>query len=637
MPKRQRSDEKAVHHVELSVESGRRFDAYIRGWLQGTIEQPCLRPSLLPPLTPLPTLATLSKSAAAETRERVSAAATAGESSPLFEWTPPRTVLPSSSTAVVYDNCMLDHISPDAGDYERPARLESTLDHLTAIGLLACCQRIPARTAKTSELRRVHCRELIDTIDQLDFFMGIQEGRGSVIGQDLFASEHTSRAARMAAGCVIEAVRAVLTGTATNAFALIRPPGHHAGPANAAGFCLYNNVAVAARAAQAELVASPSDQNPDGDAQKPRILILDWDVHHCDGTESIFYNDPSVLVISLHQYGKGQGHVLRKVSSVASKQPVDTSTNKKEDITADDLAALLSPGAVEPPPVSVPEASCPEAASALPQSLTEGRRARAAVDYNKLAAQIEDDDDAEIAALFGVDLNAVSSSSNSSSAFGSPSTNADNTSVEKRSTHPVNYPGDTVGLSFDETSLQRYATGTEEEEPFYPGTGHLNRVGGDTAPAAQGRNINIPWPTHGMGDLEYLQLLHEVVLPVAHEFRPELVLISCGFDSASGDLLGSMRLTPSGYYIMTRLMTQNFPRLVVALEGGYNVRNVALCSEAVLRALLETSGCPSHRLPKTRMLWCQASSLVSDIKRMHAPYWNCFSQNMQGRVGSDSQ
>ncbi|CAJ1988695.1 histone deacetylase [Leishmania donovani] len=256
MPKRQRSDEKAAHHVQLSVESGSRFDAYIRGWMQGTVEQPLLRPSLLPPLTPLPTLAAPSKSGAAQTPATASAATTVGDLSRLCEWTPPSAVMPASRTAVVYDTSMLDHVSPDAGDYERPARLQSTLDHLTAIGLLPCCQRIPARTAKKHELRRVHCRELIDTVDQLDFFMGIQEGRGSVIGQDLFASEHTSRAARMAAGCVIEAVKAVLSGAATNAFAIVRPPGHHAGPANAAGYCLYNNVAVAARAAQAELAAA---------------------------------------------------------------------------------------------------------------------------------------------------------------------------------------------------------------------------------------------------------------------------------------------------------------------------------------------------------------------------------------------
>ncbi|CAM40624.1 putative histone deacetylase [Leishmania braziliensis MHOM/BR/75/M2904] len=626
MPKRQRSDEKVVHHAELSVESGRRFDAYIRGWMQGTVESPLIRPSLLPPLTPLPTLAAWSKSGVAPTPATTSAGVAVSDLSYLCEWTPSSAVMPSLRTAVVYHMSMLDHVSPDAGEYERPARLQSTIDHLTAIGLLACCQRIPARAAKTRELRRVHSRKLVDTIDQLDFFMGIQEGRGGVIGQDLFASEHTSRAARMAAGCVIEATNAVVSGAATNAFALVRPPGHHAGPDNAAGFCLYNNVAVAARAAQAELMAAKTKSDPAGDAQQPRILILDWDVHHCDGTESVFYDDPSVLVISVHQYGNGPGHVLRKVSTVSAKQPAEMPTADKEDVTAEDLAALLSADAVEPPPVPLPEPPRDEAAPAPAQTPTEGHRLRTEVDYNKLAVQMEEKDDTEIAALFGVDLNAASSSSSSSSSdLSSSFDSTDGSSAPRNGRRSVHHPGDTVGLSVDETPQN--VTGAEEEL-FYPGTGHLNRVGGDATAAAQGRNINIPWPTHGMGDLEYLQLLHEIVLPVAREFRPELVLISSGFDSASGDLLGSMCLTPSGFYIMTRLMAQNFPRLVVALEGGYNLRNVALCSEAVMRALLESSGFPGDQLPKSRMLWCQASSLAADIKRMHAPYWSCFSQNL---------
>ncbi|KAG5502548.1 hypothetical protein JIQ42_05429 [Leishmania sp. Namibia] len=628
MPKRQRSDEKAARRVELSVESGRRFDAYIRSWMKDSTEPPLLRPSWLPSLTPLPTLAAPMKSAVTPTPATAPTTTTVVDTSCLCKWTPPSAVMPSSRTAVVYDMSMLDHVSPDPGDFERPARLQSTLDHLTAIGLLPCCQRIPARTAKTRELRRVHSRELVDTIDQLDFFMGIRDGRGSVIGQDLFASEHTSLAARMAVGCVIEATRAVLSGAAPNAFALVRPPGHHAGPGNAAGFCLYNNIAVAARAAQMDLIAAKPERNPTDDAQLPRILILDWDVHHCDGTESIFYEDPSVLVVSLHQYGNGRGHVLRKVPSAASRQPTEISTANKEDITADDLAALLAPDSVEPPPAPLLETLRDEAAPAPQHTPTERRRVRTTVDYNKLAMQMEEGSDAEIAALFGVDLNAASSSSSSSSLpSSSSSASADGSSTAVNGTRPAHYAGDTAGLSFDEMPLQR-DTSVEDEELFYPGTGHLNRVGGDTTAAAQGRNINIPWPAHGMGDLEYLQLLQEIVLPAASEFQPELVLISCGFDSASGDLLGSMNLTPSGFYAMTRLMAHNFPRLVVALEGGYNVRNVALCSEAVMRALLESSGCPSDQLPKSRMLWCQASSLVADIKRMHAPYWSCFSQNL---------
>jgi acetoin utilization deacetylase AcuC-like enzyme len=663
MPKRYRddgNDEAKGVHVESSLESGRRFDAYIRGWVQETIEPRLTRPSSLPPLTPLPTL--LSSTVAPHGCDTCEVLRSA-DASPVNCFSLPvahsafsesaivaTTKSTVAGTGVVYDATMLEHVSPDATDYERPARLRTTLDHLTAIGLLSCCQCIPARTAKTKELRRVHTREHVDTIDQLDFFMGIRDEKRSIIGQDLFACEHTSRAARMAAGCVIEAARAVINGTCANAFALVRPPGHHAGAGNAAGFCLYNNVAVAARAAQEELMAArqcvAERSGCSGDcstaAARPRVLILDWDVHHCDGTESVFYDDPSVLVISIHQYGKGCGHVLRKTPSTelssklasAGVTSTDATTTSppaanKEDIDVSDLAALLDMPDVQhtEPAENIPRAADTKEAPAdaadaapPPDTAAVGRRARKPVDYNKLAAELQDDGSDDIAALFGVDVAAISSSSISSSS--SSYSSATSRSKSQNPAH-VHYAGDTVGLSFDEEGPQ--VTQEGGEEPFYPGTGHMNRVGGETAEEASGRNINIPWPTHDMGDLEYLRIMHELVLPVAQEFQPAVVFISSGFDSARGDLLGSMSISPSGFYLMTHLMATHFPRLVVALEGGYNVRNVALGAEAVLRALLECSRSPANQLPKTRMLWHQAGELVKGVKTMHAPYWKCFS------------
>ncbi|KEG09993.1 putative histone deacetylase [Trypanosoma grayi] len=229
---------------------------------------------------------------------------------------------------------------------------------------------------------------------------------------------------------------------------------------------------------------------------------------------------------------------------------------------------------------------------------------------------MEEDDDA-VARMFGItpDELEISSSTLSSS--------SSNSSVLASSSRNVaaagKLPGDTEGLSFDENVND----GTRE--PFYPGTGHMERVGGDVTEEACGRNINVPWPTVGMGDLEYLQVLLDVVVPVAREFAPDIIFVSSGFDSAAGDLLGAMRLSPSGYSLLTKTLAAVCPRLVVALEGGYNLSNVALCTEAVMRALLECSG--SAPLPRSGMLRCQAEELVKQVRHTHERYWRCFARS----------
>jgi histone deacetylase 6 len=143
-----------------------------------------------------------------------------------------------------------------------------------------------------------------------------------------------------------------------------------------------------------------------------------------------------------------------------------------------------------------------------------------------------------------------------------------------------------------------------------------------------------------MSDCEYLDVFRGVVGPVAAEFQPEMVLVSSGFDCLAGDTLGSMRLSPSGVYRMTRFLVERVcPRCVVVVEGGYNLRNVALASEAVLRALVESA--PPQDSPggavvdeyaarwhavrrKSRMLVHQTEATIDAVRRRHAPYWECF-------------
>lgn len=594
------------------------FTAYIHSWMSeanGDRRPTTAASSLsLPAIAPLPTILDLMMTPPAVSSVVKSADATANAAPAVQEGVRRE----AEGTGVVYDEVMLQHASTDPGEYERPGRLLRLLDHLRAIGLLACCRRIPRRVARTKELRLVHTPEHIDNVDQLEFVAALRSPESSCsVGQDLYANTSTPKAARAAAGCVIAAALSVVRGEVCNAFALVRPPGHHASANAASGFCFFNNVAVAVRVAQQELRQRG--------VLAPRALVLDWDVHHCDGTESIFYEDPSVVVVSVHQYyGRGRGHVLRKTPS-AFHDTIDLSS----------LAALMDMAAVEKTNNNGADAhdgnSGNEASftkdtresdhplSSLDKEEEEEKekktRSRKPVDYAKLASDLngEENNDEAIAMMFGVapeDLK--DSSSASSSSDGSSSS-----SHSSFSTVPENIPGDTEGLSFDEE------VDTSSNNLFYPGTGHIDSVGGDVKPEARGKNINVPWPTVGMGDLEYMQVFFDIVAPVMREYKPDIVFLSCGFDSAAGDLLGSMHLSVSGYYLLTKALAALCPRLVVALEGGYHLANVARCSEAVTRALLESGG--TSPLPRSGMLWCQVEELVKQVRRTHEGHWRCFS------------
>ncbi len=144
-----------------------------------------------------------------------------------------------------------------------------------------------ARPAATEAIQRVHTAAHVDRVRDL-VRLAATEGRGVTVGGDTVVSAASWDAACAAAGCAQDAARLVATGAAATGFALSRPPGHHATPGAIMGFCLFNNVAIAARTLQAEHGVD-------------RVLIIDWDVHHGNGTQDVFWEDGSVYYLSLHQ------------------------------------------------------------------------------------------------------------------------------------------------------------------------------------------------------------------------------------------------------------------------------------------------------------------------------------------------
>ena len=378
----------------------------------------------------------------------------------------------ATKLGVLYDPEMMRHRNEleDEDDHpECPERIQRIFEAIEAAGIM-----------EREETKRLPCgrqltKEECCLVHEEEHWTLIQETRDqSVEDRNLLAEAHNSiylnqfsaECGLLSAGGVLTSVEAVVRGDTRSALAVVRPPGHHAEPDEPHGFCLFNNVAIAAKFAIQNLGLQ-------------RVLILDWDVHHGNGIQHMFYDDPSVLYISLHRYDNG---------------------------------------------------------AFFPQSED--------ADYDKV--------------------------------------------------------GEGAGLGY---------------------------------------NVNIPWNGRRMGDAEYNLAFQNIVLPIGYEFRPDLVLVSAGFDAAVGDPLGGYRVTPAMYGHMThQLAALAGGRVVVALEGGYNLASISECATACARALLGDP-LPLLKVKSRSKNFCQTQTFsiatqvgaprreavdtVRSVVKQQRPHWSC--------------
>src|SRR5256886_755021 len=242
-------------------------------------------------------------------------------------------------TAIVHHPVFEKH-DTGPGHPETAQRYATVMDALKRDAKLwSDIVEIQAAEARRSDIQACHSPQHFKHVEE-----AVREGTG-YLDADTLVSMHSFEAAMRGAGAACQAIDAVMDGAAKNAFVPVRPPGHHATPDRAMGFCLFNNVGVAARYAQKQY------------KEIDRVAILDWDVHHGNGTQGIFYDDPSVFYFSMHQYpwfpgtgsrgetgqGRGRGYTL----NVPLRAMTPTTEQRRSFESAiEDIAANFTPDLV---------------------------------------------------------------------------------------------------------------------------------------------------------------------------------------------------------------------------------------------------------------------------------------------------
>jgi acetoin utilization deacetylase AcuC-like enzyme len=317
-------------------------------------------------------------------------------------------------TAIFRDDLFLEHIS-DFNHVESPERLQVIYKELDRPEIAEKFVFPAWGPASQEVLKRIHTKALVKQV-------AATSGKTfASLDPDTQTSPQSYAAACQAAGAVIKGAAMVAAGEVDNCFALVRPPGHHAEADRAMGFCLFNNIAVGARYALDELKMN-------------RVFIIDWDLHHGNGTQHSFYDTDQVLYMSTHQY------------------------------------------------------------------------------------------------------------------------------------------------------------------PYYPGSGGLTEVGSGRG---EGFTVNVPL-AGGQDDSAYGRIFREVLVPVVKQYKPDIIMVSAGFDTYIADPLGTMAVTARGFAYMTRILVELAAevcdnRLLVALEGGYNLEGLRDGVLAVLGELTGLEDCSDQR------------------------------------------
>lgn len=208
----------------------------------------------------------------------------------------------------VYDLIMMGHYNRGMDHDEDPQRIVVIHDRLKRSGCLRLMKQIPCHPATREDILTVHSADHWDKVMSYSLMTDddIEHSEMFYGEKSLYVCRETPMASRYSCGGVLEAGKAIARGEVRKAFAIVRPPGHHAEPLDAMGFCFFNNVAVTAKVLQAT-------------TQFKRILILDWDVHHGNGTQRAFLDDPSVLYISIHRYDQGRFYPSGKFGNMKSR------------------------------------------------------------------------------------------------------------------------------------------------------------------------------------------------------------------------------------------------------------------------------------------------------------------------------